>query len=105
MEQAIPWLDRRGGALCIACPICGNGCCHIQTVAVCQKGMEVAVTRRHVLTIEGPSAPHDYRVETRFFCSYGHRFAVHFIFDGRFAGASCQPLPNPFGLPLLELER
>jgi hypothetical protein len=105
MSQDVPWLRYRGESLRVACPVCGSDSCHVQTVAVCQKGLDVAVARRHVLSIEGPRGKADYRVEVRFFCEREHRFAVRYVFGGLAAAVSCEELPHGGGLPLLELER
>jgi hypothetical protein len=105
MSHDVPWLRYRGESLRVACPVCGIDSCHVQTVAVCQKGLDVAVARRHVLSIEGPRGSSEYRVEVRFFCEQEHRFAVRYVFGESVAAVSCEELPQTGGLPLLELER
>jgi hypothetical protein len=105
MSHDVPWLRYRGESLRVACPVCGIDSCHVQTVAVCQKGLDVAVARRHVLSIEGPRGNAEYRVEVRFFCEREHRFAVRYVFGGSASAVDCEELPQTGGLPLLELER
>jgi len=89
MSHDVPWLRYRGESLRVACP----------------KGLDVAVARRHVLSIEGPRGGSEYRVEVRFFCEQEHRFAVRYVFGESVAAVSCEELPQTGGLPLLELER
>jgi len=105
MSHNLPWFCHRGKTLRVTCPHCGIDCCHVQTVSVCQRGLDVAVARRHVLAIEGPCNSGEYRVELRFFCSGGHRFAVRYTSTGSTTDVHCEALPMTVGLPLLELER
>jgi hypothetical protein len=105
MSHDVQWLRFRGESLRVACPACGIDACHVQTVAICQKGLDVAVARRHVLSVEGPADCGDYKIELRFFCAYGHRFAVRMVFDGLASAIEHRELPQATGLPLLELER
>jgi hypothetical protein len=105
MSNDLPWLSHREETLRVACPQCGVDHCHIQTVSVCQRGLDVAVARRHVLAIEGPRDTGEYRVELRLFCSGGHRFAVRYVFGGLTTVVQHEALPMTAGLPLLELER
>jgi hypothetical protein len=105
MTHDVPWLRYRGEKLRIACPKCGADACHVQTVAVCQRGLDVAVARRHVLSIEGPCDTGEYSVEVRLFCDKGHRFALHHVFGGGATEVTYCELAATNGLPLLELER
>jgi hypothetical protein len=105
MSNNVPWLRYRGTKLRLACPKCGSDSCHVQTVAVCQRGLDVAVARQHVLSIEGPRDTGEYRVEVRLFCDRGHRFALHHVFGDGATEVSHTELAAMKGLPLLELER
>jgi hypothetical protein len=105
MSHNLPWLTHREETLQLACPHCGIDRCHVQTVSVCQRGLDVAVARRHVLAIEGPRNTGEYRIELRLFCSSGHRFAVRYVCTGATTEVQCEALAMTAGLPLLELER
>src|ERR1700683_4598271 len=100
MSDDVPWLCHRGERLHVACPHCGITRCHVQTVSVCQRGLDVAVARRHVLAIEGARETGEYRIELRLFCSSGHRFVVRYLCTGATTEVHCEPLAMTAGLPL-----
>ena len=103
MNQKLDWLEERDGESGVVCPSCGNDACRIQSVAVLQRGLDVAVARRHVLVVESGGGDDGYSVDIRLFCNAGHRFAIHFELTGQTAAVRCETLGA--GLPLLDLER